>query len=104
MPEIIVVGECKDGVWSFKRVQNGNFSGEITDATIANGYYYFVGYEGTGKSFLGAISLDRLKEIGNAQILDTADNEGYSYDKDEVMWVYTSENAKMNTIAGRAAS
>ncbi len=101
--EVIVIGECKDGVWSWKWIQNGYFSGEITDATIANGYYYFVGYEGTGKSFLGAISLDRLREIGNAQILDTADNEGYSYDKDEVMWVYTSKNAKMNTIAGRAS-
>ena len=100
--EVIVIGECKNGVWSWKWIQNGNFSGEITDATIANGYYYFIGYEGTGKSFLGAVSLDRLKEIGNAQILDTADNEGYSYDKDEVIWVYTSKNAKMNTIAGRA--
>ncbi len=104
MGEIIVIGECKDGAWSWKWIQNGSFTGEITDATIANGYYYFVGYEGTGKSFLGAISLDRLKEIGNAQTLDTADNEGYSYDKDEVMWVYTSENAKMNTIAGRASN
>lgn len=102
MGEIIVVGECKDGVWSWKWVQNGNFTGEITDAVIANGYYYFVGYEGAGKSFLGAISLDRLKKIGNGLTLDTADNEGYSYDKNEVMWVYTSENAKMNTIAGRA--
>ena len=102
--EIIVIGECKDGVWSFKWVQNGNFSGEITDAVIANGYYYFVGYEGTGKSFLGAISVDRLKEIPNAETLDTADNEGFSYDKDEVMWVYTSKNAKMNTIAGRATN
>lgn len=102
MNEIIVIGECKDGVWSWKWVQNGNFTGEITDAVIANGYYYFVGYEGAGKSFLGAISLDRLKEIGNGLTLDTADNEGYSYDEDEVMWVYTSNNAKMNTIAGRA--
>ena len=102
--EVIVIGECKDGVWSFKWIQNGYFSGEITDAVIANGYYYFVGYEGTGKSFLGAISLDRLREIGNSQILDTADNAGYSYDKDEVIWVYTSDNAKMNTIAGRASN
>lgn len=104
MGEVIVIGECKDGAWYWKWVQNGSFSGEITDATIANGYYYFVGYEGTGKSFLGAISLDRLREIGNSQVLATAANEGFSYNKDEVMWVYTSNNAKMNTIAGRAAS
>ena len=102
--EIIVVGECKDGVWSWKWVQNGNFTGKITDAVIANGYYYFVGYEGSGKSFLGAISLDRLREIGNAKTLDIAVNAGYSYNKDEVMWVYTSNNAKMNTIAGRSSS
>ncbi len=104
LKEIIVVGQCTDGVWSWKWHQNGEFTGDITDAVIANGYYNFVGYEGTGHSFLGAISIDTLKEWPNSVKLNDSQTEGYSYDKDEVIWVWTTSNAKINTIAGRASN
>lgn len=103
--EAIVVGiRNADGTWTWKKLQNDTFTGNITDAAILNGYYYFIGNDPSAKKpFIGAVSLDALK---TASVKLTASKEaGKSDSKNEVIWAYVSNSdIKLNTIAGRATS
>ena len=105
--ECIVVGMCdENGNWTWKKIQNSTFTGDITDAMILEGYYYFVGNDPSAKKpFIGAVSLDTLKKTAHGGILAASGTPKKSDSKDEVIWAYVSNSdIKLNTIAGRASS
>lgn len=104
--EIIVVGVCKDGVWSWRWHENGDFKGDITDAMILNGYYYFIGNDpDADQPFIGAIPLEYLKNLPNTERLVTSGKDGYASSKNEVIWTYVSESdIKLYALAGRVAN
>lgn len=113
---IIIVGEMKDngieylcvgtkdtsGNWTYRLVNNCNFTGDIYDAAIVGGYYYFVGEDSTG-GWLAAVSLEVLRNTSVTQLYtesNTNANLGCkSTDESKVLWCSTA--VKMYAIAGR---
>ena len=113
---IIIVGEMIDdgieylcvgtkdteGNWTYRLVNNCNFTGDIYDAAIVGGYYYFVGEDSTG-GWLAAVSLEVLRNTSVTQLYtesNTNANLGCkSTDESKVLWCSTA--VKMYAIAGR---
>ncbi len=130
---IIITGEAKEGQNEYfvvgeitsvdsktgepnitwKKVQNGNFTAAITDATIVGEYYYFIGNDmnkglKTDSGFLGAVSLEGLRDAAPNQVLgevlggfDTTGNAVTSDAKFKVIWGWVPKATKLYAIAGR---
>ncbi len=105
--ERIVIGtKSAEGVWTWKCVINGQFTGLIRDAKVIGSYYYIVGDDGAGNGWIAAVSTDTLKNLANGATIKTTSftspTPGKSSEEDCLIWVPAQGN--MYALDGRVTS
>lgn len=96
---IVVVGTRADNNdWSWKKVRLGGYQDEIiTSSFIVGGWYYVGVTDGGNGKWVGAVSLQVLKEAANNETIPPAD----TYSDVEKAFIYTAVGDVIYAIGGR---
>ena len=96
---IVVVGtRDSNNNWTWKTVKLGGYQNEIiTSSFIVGGWYYVGVTDGGSGKWVGAVSLQVLKEAANNETLPGKD----TYSDVEKAFIYTSVNDVIYAIGGR---
>lgn len=96
---IVVVGtKDADNKWTWKTVKLGGYQNEIiTSSFIVGGWYYVGVTDGGNGKWVGAVSLQVLKEAANNETIPPAD----TYSDVEKAFIYTAVGDVIYAIGGR---
>ena len=96
---IVVVGTRDDSNnWTWKKVRLGGYQNEIiTSSFIVGGWYYVGVTDGGSGKWVGAVSLQVLKEAANNETIPPAD----TYSEVEKAFIYTAVGDVIYAIGGR---